>query len=823
MLRLSPVSRFVLLLTAALTLTPTLTAHDSVEFMSQRQAPFAAPLVLYKSNAAEAPFTSNGVTLLSWLPLSAFAGSQTRGADCWGYVSPSGREYAIIGMSAGVSFVEITDPGLPVVIQTFAAVPSSWRDVKIYEDFAYYVSEGGDGVQIVDMSQIDSGIVTNVGSVNSAGTTASHNVAINEDSGFLYQIGGGSSPEEGLRIYSLANKANPVFVAEWDDRYIHDAQIVNYTSGPFAGREIAFCFSETSSGGGSPGVDILDVTNKGNIQSLSLLTYTNPVFSHQGWLSPDKQYLYINDELDETSFGTNTTTRVIDVSNLNAPFQVSTFSTGLDAVDHNLYTKGNLIYEANYRSGLRVFDASNPTSPVETAFFDTYDPDDAAAFNGLWNVFPYFDSDTIIGSDIEKGLFVWRLGSPELSFAVAGQSDLINPNGEQLDVTITAAPGSTVQAGSPTFHLDTGSGFSTMPMTSLGGGVYRASFPALACETEVTYYFTARTNEGVTWSEPSGAPTALYGATAATSVTIEFSETLETNPGWTVGAPGDTATTGIWTRVDPIGTGAQTEDDHTPGPGSDCYVTGQGFLGGSLGDDDVDGGETTLRTSTFDASGGDCVIRYWRWYSNSAGSGPGEDVFVVDISNNNGSSWTNVEVVGPTGPETLGGWFQHSFKVSDLLTPTSQMRLRFVASDLINGSIVEAAVDDLEVVLFDCSEVCQLDLGFGGPGNSIFSICGESLDSGNSATLSLTQAPANTLSVLFLSLASNPQPFKGGMLATLPILLDLSLQTDGSGSITLPIAGGNGPLTIYGQFAIVDGAQPFGVGLSNALEIEFGP
>ena len=819
--RLPRVSRFALLLTVAL--APTLAAHDSVEFMSQRQAPFATPLVLKNTNAVQTAFTSSGVSLMSWVPLSAFAGSQTSGADCWGYVSPSGREYAIMGMSNGVAFVEVSDPGQPVVLQTFAAVGSQWRDIKIYEDFAYYVSEGGDGIQIVDMSQIDAGIVTNVGSVNSAGTTASHNLAINEDSGFLYQLGGGSSPTEGLRIYSLANKANPAFVGEWNNRYIHDAQIVNYTSGPFAGREIAFCFSETGSGGGSPGVNILDVTNKGNIQQLSLLNYTSPVFSHQGWLSPDKQYLYINDELDETSFGTNTTTRVIDVSNLNSPFQVSTFSTGLPAIDHNLYTKGNLIYEANYRSGLRVFDATNPASPVETAFFDTYAPDDGAAFNGLWNVFPYFDSDTIIGSDIEKGLFVWRLGAPELAFALPSQSDLISPNGEQMDVTITAALGANLQANTPMLHLDTGSGFSATPMANLGGGVYRASFPALPCGATVSYYFSASTTDGVTWHEPAGAPTYLYGATAATSVTVEFSENLETNPGWNAGVAGDDASTGVWTRVNPIGTGAQPEDDHTDDPGSDCYVTGQGSLGGSLGENDVDGGTTTLRTSTFDASGGDCTVRYWRWYSNSSGSGPGEDVFVVDVSNNNGGSWTNVEVVGPTGPETLGGWFQHSFKVSDVITPTSQMRMRFVASDLINGSIVEAAIDDFEVVVFDCTDVCQLDLGFGGPGNSIFSICGDALDSGNTATMSLTQAPPNALSVLFLSLSTTPLPFKGGTLVTLPILLDLSLQTDGNGAITLPIAGGNGPVTVYGQFAIVDGAQPLGVGLSNALEIEFGP
>ncbi|MHC5211369.1 MAG: choice-of-anchor B family protein [Planctomycetota bacterium] len=780
------------------------------------------PVVMEAGTGPAALFPSSGVSLLAWLPLSSFAGAHTSGADSWGYVSPSGREYAIIGLSDGVGFVEITDPGQPVVIETLAAVNSSWRDIKIYEDHAYHVSEGGDGVQIVDLSQIDAGIVTPVGSVNDAGTTASHNVAIDEDSGFLYQLGGGSTPVEGMRVYSLADKANPSFVGEWDTRYIHDAQIVTYTSGPWAGKQIAFCFSENESGGGAPGLDILDVTSKGSIQSLYNLTYSSPVFSHQGWLSPDRQTLYINDELDELSFGTLTTTRIIDVSDLGAPFQIGTFTTGLTAVDHNLYTRGNLIYEANYRSGLRVFDATNPASPVETAWFDTYPADDAADTNGLWNVYPYFPSETVIGSDIGRGLFVWKLGAPGIVLTPAALPELIGPFGDSLDVSVGAAPGVFLEPGSPTLHLDSGAGFVSMPLADMGGGTWRADFPALPCGAELRWYFSARSTDGVTWHVPEGAPAALYGANAATSVETLLSEDLESNPGWIVGAAGDDASTGVWTRVDPIGTAAQPEDDHSD-PGTDCYVTGQGSLFGSLGDDDVDGGKTTLRTDVFSLASGDATVRYWRWYSNHAGGSPGADVFVVDISNNGGSSWTNVETVGPTGDDTLGGWFQHSFVVSDIIAPTSQMQLRFVASDEGDGSIVEAAVDDFEVVRFDCSETCQTDIGFGGPGNAVLSLCGEPLQAGNSATLLLEGAAPSKPSTLFISLSSNPLPFKGGSLVTIPIVLSLSLVTDGSGEISLDVPGSNVPVAVYAQYAIADPGQPQGVALSNALEIQFGP
>ncbi len=808
-------------LALAVLLVPALDAHDDARAKLSRQAPAATPVMLGADDALDAAFPSSGVTLLSWLPLSAFPFGSTRGADSWGYTSSSGREYAILGMSNAVAFVEITDPGMPVVVETFSAVESDWRDIKIYEDHAYYVSEGGDGVQIVDLSQIDAGIVTHQGFVNSNGTTSSHNVAIDTDSGFLYQLGGGSSTVEGLRIYSLANKSNPTFVGEWDDRYIHDAQVVTYTSGPWADKQVAFCFSESSSGGGSPGVDILDVTNKNNIQSLSLLTYSSPVFSHQGWLSPDRQHLYINDELDEINFGTNTTTRVIDVSDLTDPDQVGTFGAGLPSIDHNLYTKDNLIYEANYRSGLRVFDATDPVNPTETAYFDTYSSDDGASFNGLWNVFPYYDSGTLIGSDIEKGLFMWRLGAPEIAFDHT-PAELTSPFGDTLSVTITTS-GATLLPGSPTLHLDTGTGFVPYTLANVGGNTWQTSVPPLPCNTELAYHISARTTAGVTYHEPAGAPTYLYGSTVATSAQTVLMQDMESDPGWVVGVGSDDATTGIWTRVNPIGTAAQPEDDHTDPPGTDCWVTGQGSLGGSLGDDDVDDGKTTLRTHVFDLSGGDATIRYWRWYSNNTGSSAGNDVFEISISNSGGGNWVTVETVGPNNSQTVGGWFQHSFLVSDFVTPTADMRMRFVASDEGDGSIVEAAIDDFEVLRFDCTEVCQDDLGFTGPGSAMFAVCGEPLDTGNSATLTLSQAAPNAPAVLFLSIVNNPSAFKGGTLVTVPILLGVSLFTDGTGSISLPVTGGGGPATLFGQIAIADAAQIKGVALSNAVELVFGP
>ncbi|MEQ8767346.1 MAG: choice-of-anchor B family protein [Planctomycetota bacterium] len=647
-------------------------------------------------------FDSSGVTLLSWLPLSSF-GSPASGADCWGYVSPSGREYAIFCHADGTSFVEITNPSSPQVVGTISGPNSLWRDVKIYQNFAYAVSEGGSGIQVINLANIDSGSVSLVRQVTTPGTTATHNIAINEDSGFLYRCGGDNN---GLRIYSLANPSNPSYVGQWSTRYVHDAQIVTMTSGPWAGREIAFCCSGFNGGFSSTGLDVLDVTDKGNIQVLDNFQYSAPAYSHQCWLSEDRTRLYLNDELDES--GSNfTRTIVLNVSTLNNVSQTSTFTNTSRSVGHNLYVKGDLLFEANYRSGLRIFDKSNQNNPVEVAYFDTYPDSDSAEFNGLWSNFPYFPSGTVIGSDMERGLFVWWIGNPLLTYAYPnGQPANFDPAGDTIDFQVVEDSPGQLALGTVQFLYDNGSGFTSASLQDLGNGFFRATIPPTSCGQTIQYYVTAQSNNGIQWNDPPTAPNDTHQAVAGVGVQTIAIYDMETTAGWTGGIGGDNASTGIWTRVNPNGTSAQPEDDHTPNPATQCWVTGQGSPGGGVGDNDVDGGTTTLLSPVFDLSGAnDPIVSYWRWYSNDQGAAPNSDTFVVQVSAN-GSSWVNAEIVGPSGPETSGGWIFHQIRVTDFVALTSNFRIRFRASDLGDGSIVEAAIDDFEIVdtvCFDCN------------------------------------------------------------------------------------------------------------------------
>jgi choice-of-anchor B domain-containing protein len=366
-------------------------------------------------------FPSSGVDLRSWIPLGDFDPGATDGSDCWGYTSPSGREYAFLGLNNGTGVAEVTDPGNAQIIAHLAGVESTWRDIKTYQSYAYAVSEGGEGIQVFDLSDIDNGVIIDLGNVVTPHSRKTHNVAINEESGRLYRVGGGSSPVLGLRIYSLADPTTPTFLGDWNTRYCHDAQVVTWRKDPFDGVEVAFCYSDDASSGGSPGIEILDVSDPQSISVIGSIDLTQPpifshpaVFSHQGWLSHDRRYVYFSDEVDEGAFGTPTTTRVIDIQDLANPTQVAIFANTTAARDHNLYTLGRYIFQANYRSGFRLLDAIFPTALREIAYFDTYPPNDNASYNGLWSIYPYFPSGTIIGSDIEKGLFVWTLPAQPL-------------------------------------------------------------------------------------------------------------------------------------------------------------------------------------------------------------------------------------------------------------------------------------------------------------------------------------------------------------------------------------------------------------------------
>ena len=678
----------------------------------------AATVIAAASGLASAqPYASSGIEFLSEIPPSGFGTPlATAGSSNWGYTSPSGREYVIQGLNNKTAFVEITNPAAPVVVGTISHPTSIWNEMKVKGTYCYNVNETGGGMQVIDLSNIDAASGTRVSlvrSITSNGLTTAHTVTVNPDSNYVYLNGSNVTGSGGTLVaFSLADPANPVLAGIWTGGpYVHDSQVVTYTSGPYAGREIAYASC------GGAGLYVVDVTDKGNMTVLASRTYAGLQYCHQAWLSEDRQFLYMNDELDGPAQGVPSgLTRVFNVADPANPTLVSTFSSAVPgAIDHNLYIRGTRQFQSNYTSGLRVFDMSaNAQSPTEIAWIDTYPESDAAIYQGVWNNYPYFPSGTIAISDINRGMIVVRVNLDQLTIAPVGPVPTrVDPNTPApLSVLITSSNTPVDPSSVRILASVAGGPFVPGAMQDAGAGVFTGALPPTPCGSTVRWFIEARSQANRTFTLPLGAPTSLFEAESYANRVPLFSYDMETAAGWTAGAPGDTATAGQWERGDPEPTIAQPGDDHTDAPGINCWITGR-RAGAGAGTFDVDGGTTTLLSPVMNLASGSALTRisYWRWYSNNAGGSPNQDVFTIGLSSDGGTTWTTTETVGPGGPGNAGGWIYHEFAPLDFVPMlTTQMRLRFVADDAGAGSLVEAAIDDVLVYRRDCGTLaCNYD------------------------------------------------------------------------------------------------------------------
>ena len=363
--------------------------------------------------------------LMSRIPVSILANTtgSPEGSDIWGWTdTTTGKEYAIAAMTNSTAFVDITDPLNPVFLGRLDsnAGSSFWRDVKVYKDFAFIVADnaGAHGMQVFDLKKLRGVTTPQNFTANTVYNTdnlgSCHNVFINENTGVAYLVGC-TSGSSGIRLFSggpvfvdVSNPENPTKIGGYaDNGYSHDAQAITY-KGPdtrYTDKEIYVGSNETK-------IVILDVTDKANVLKLAEISYANLGYTHQGWFTEDHRYFILGDETDEKGFGFNTRTLIFDFSNLEEPKLSSTYFGPTSAIDHNGYVKGNEYFLANYRAGFRVLDISNigatPNAMTEVGYFDTFPTSNSADFNGVWSIYPYFESGNIIINDIERGLFVVR-------------------------------------------------------------------------------------------------------------------------------------------------------------------------------------------------------------------------------------------------------------------------------------------------------------------------------------------------------------------------------------------------------------------------------
>lgn len=364
-------------------------------------------------NGMAGKYPCDGYDLLAQMPLNTF--DATEANDSWGWTDQTtNNEYVIMCVNNGTVFINITDIENPIYLGKLptATVNSTWRDVKVYKNHAFIVSEASNhGMQVFDLTKLKNVVnspTTFTADVHFTEFGSAHNIVINEDSGYAYPVGTSKTGtyRGGPLFINIQDPKNPKSEGGWGmDNYSHDAQVVTY-NGPdteHIGKEILIGSNENE-------VVIVDITDKDNPENISTISYPNVGYTHQGWFTENQQYFILGDELDEQRFGNKTRTIVFDFADLDMPKQHFIYNGTTQAIDHNGYVKGNTFYLANYTAGVRFIDISNINGKniTETGYFDTYPNNDNANFDGAWNIYPYFESGKIVVSDINSGLFILK-------------------------------------------------------------------------------------------------------------------------------------------------------------------------------------------------------------------------------------------------------------------------------------------------------------------------------------------------------------------------------------------------------------------------------
>ena len=315
--------------------------------------------------------------------------------ECWGMVV-NDREIAIIGSTAGTHFFDVTDPAnsseVAFVAGAYTGGGVIHRDYHDYDGYLYVVCDEGSSstLQIIDVSALPDSVNTVYDS--NALLTRSHNIYIDTTSAKMYSCGTNGT----MQVYSLNSPKNPILIYSYNIS-VHDAYIIN---------DIAYLNC------GSNGLIIEDFTMVDTIgdqptQLASFTSYPDAGYNHSGWLNENKTIYAMLDE----NHGYDV--KLLDVSDLTNISVLSNFNSGVDpqSMAHNGIIKGNLLFISYYHDGLRVFDISDPSNPVQTWEYDTYAPNSHASYKGAWGVYPNLPSGNIIVSDMQTGLYLFECGT----------------------------------------------------------------------------------------------------------------------------------------------------------------------------------------------------------------------------------------------------------------------------------------------------------------------------------------------------------------------------------------------------------------------------
>ena len=622
------------------------------------------PLV---TNAQEAPFNA---TLVGRFDQAA------NYADVWG--EGDFAYLARFGVNE-INIVDISDPTAPTLAATYdsAVGGASAQDVKVHNGLMFVGLERvNPGAQIVDVRDPFNPVKLTDVTVRSA----VHNVFF--DDGWLYLV---DSEQNQIDIVDLRNynPDNPPAVISTStyrllnvgNQFVHDITVQD-------DRLYASAWDS---------IRIYDVSDLAN-QAPSFMGSAQGNAVHAAWPTSDNRFVVVSEErsgggltlyeLDDN--GTTVSLTLRDSLTLESSRALSV---------HNPVVVGNTVYVSWYTAGLQVLEidpvsatwdvvASYDTSPLtgQNGFFD-----------GNWGVYPFLGADRILASDVQGGLFVIDVDPMLLSFEYPNGQPATATSGTPTSLSVEIANvGSPLNPATAVLQASIdGNAQAPIPLTPVGDGIFTADLPGAPCGSVIEYSVTAENDQGTVFTDPVDG---VFRVDVVDQVVTTFDDGFDSDLGW---SPTSIAlTAGAWERGNPLGTGAQPNGDWPGDAGDQCYFTGQGTVGGGIGEADVDGGPAILTSPAMDFSQSDGVVRYVYWLSND----DGDDSLVVELSSD-GGPW--VEATRYTGGN--GGWISDSVPVGEFVTPSATVRVRFVVSDSPNDSVTEAAVDAVRGELFICN------------------------------------------------------------------------------------------------------------------------
>jgi choice-of-anchor B domain-containing protein len=660
-------------------------------------------------------------------------------SSLWGWRAPNGTEYALVGTTTGTSLVSLANPANPVQVQFIPGSNTMWREIKTFGNYCYVACDNcNEGLLIIDLSTLPNAVNYSYYkprlTVNGDTDTLRSIHTLYVEDNHLYLAGTNISAGEPI-IFNLVNPLAPQKVGNLPNTYAHDIFVrgdtiwsANIYDGDFT---------------------VYDITNKANPIYLSRQTTPNN-FTHNLWISGDGNAIFSTDERANAfvaSYDVN------DMGNIVELDRWQTFETrGTGVIPHNAHVKNDYVVVSYYTDGVVILDGSRPSNLVEIARYDTYLQSNVGFF-GCWGVYPYFPSGLIAASDINTGLHILQPNYQRACWLEGNVTDSVTGSPlSNVRVTISSTP--VFEDSRLNGDYKTGYGIAgTYNVTYSKSGYYSKTLsvalqngvltirdvelvPMIAFSftgqvvdadngnaaianakvqiVSANYNYSATTNASGNFTIPSmfndnysvyagkwGYKTVLVNQGIAMNTPSPiiplnrgYRDEFALDLGWTVSG---NASTGAWERAvsEEILFNSQPatpDEDFVGDLGNQCYVTGANNAG-SISADDVDNGNTLLRSPIFDLTTYvDPYVSFQAYFINVQGNGTPNDSMNIRISNG-----TNTAVLRFYNT-TVYGWRAENFRISDFITPTANMRFEVETADRTPGHVVEAAFDYFEVV-----------------------------------------------------------------------------------------------------------------------------